>query len=233
MSREFKRYSVSELKIKVEDDVSGNGILKGYLSVFNKIENNRWPDRILPGAYTKTISEQPGGLPITTDHDWAVMKMNGRTTVLKEDSYGLYFEFPFASTEHAQDVRKLYKEGVATDFSIGYEAIKSDTELLPDGRELRNLREIRLYEGSCVMLGMDEYAKATGVKSMDSRIAKIEEKLGLSEAGEGQPPATLESAKENLTPDEPGKPLAGNIELYKALTDQARAEFEFNPRGTK
>jgi uncharacterized protein len=48
----------------------------------------------------------------------------GKLMVLREDNFGLYFEAKMSDTTWGEDALKLYRDGVITQHSIGYQVIK-------------------------------------------------------------------------------------------------------------
>jgi hypothetical protein len=75
----------------------------------------------------------------------------------------------FASTDEAQDIRRLYDEGHLTDFSIGFQPdevlkVKRGEKTTIRGRTylgpIRVITKARAKEGSAVAIGADEQAKA-------------------------------------------------------------------------
>lgn len=133
-------------------------IVTGYLSAFgNKDYGN---DIIIKGAFTKTLNERKADIYFLNQHDWK--QPHGKFTVLQEDEKGLYFESePLLDTTYSSDLLKLYEAGVIKEHSIGYSVEKSDTT--KDG--VRTLKELKLYEGSNVTVGMNPNTPFLGFKS--------------------------------------------------------------------
>src|SRR5262249_43031287 len=110
------------IAVNVKDLDTVQGIICGYASSFNVEDDGG--DIVLPGAFTKTISEwgptsrQPR-IKFLYQHDST--QLLGVPQVLTEDSYGLYFEAKIADTALGRDVLALYQAGVITEHSIGYE----------------------------------------------------------------------------------------------------------------
>ena len=149
-------------------DVKGRTVT-GYFSAFgNKDSDN---DIILPGAFSKTVSEcGPTGsnrIQFLWQHD-SKMPL-GKPHILKEDPYGLYFEAKVANTSYGNDALNLYDAGVINEHSIGFNVIKST-----DKGDHTELKELKLWEGSAVTWGANEMTPCTGMKSKFTKDQVIE-----------------------------------------------------------
>lgn len=188
MELEYKSISV-----KIKDADEAKGIITGYFSVFDNTDDGQ--DIMRQGAFAKSIMENgPGGknrIMHLFNHD--PDKIMGKPLLLKEDSIGLYFETKFTKTQLAKDVIQWYIDGVIDEHSIGYQTIKAtyiDQEKTPN---LRELIEVKLWEGSTVTWGMNELAKVTDVKgtAMDrfeivlKRMGCLEKSIKNSKSDEG------------------------------------------------
>lgn len=161
----FKRITAPELsKIKVVDDVSDtypNGFIEGYASVFGNVDLGG--DMVMPGAFRKTLSRVPkGDIKYMDSHN--VYEGTGAVVGLvkeaKEDDYGLWFRAAMSSVQRAQDIRIKTKEGILNAISFGYDVVK---DKMDQGN--RQLLELKLWEISSVIWGMNPEAKTTAVKS--------------------------------------------------------------------
>ena len=152
-------------------DFSGNiikdvdvkqGIVTGYFSVFGNVDSDG--DMIMPGSFAKTISENGPEAKNRIAHLWQHKSDEpiGKPSVLKEDTYGLYFESKIVSTTRGADAIKLYAAGVINEHSIGFNTVKKEQK-----SGYMELTELKLWEGSTVTWGANEQARATGMKSMN------------------------------------------------------------------
>ena len=133
-------------------------IVTGYLSAFGNEDYSG--DIMVRGAFTKSLKERKNQIFFLNQHNWA--QPHGRFNVLQEDEKGLYFESePLIDTTYSSDLLKLYEAGIVKEHSIGY--ITVDKEIDKKGRRL--LKEVKLYEGSNVTLGMNPDTPFTGFKS--------------------------------------------------------------------
>jgi HK97 family phage prohead protease len=145
-----------QTSIGLEDIDESNGIVKGYGSVFNNIDSDN--DIILAGAYTKTLNENGSRVRYCNQH--RIDQPLGKFTELREDSNGLYFVAEIPKTRLGEDVLLLMKNGVINENSVGIMPIVKSFR--QDG--VRELKEVKLYEISCVTLAANPLAMITDAK---------------------------------------------------------------------
>ena len=137
----------------------------GYYSSFGNVDSDG--DVIMPGAFERTLRERgPEGknkIMHLWQHDpWRPI---GKPSVLREDDKGLYFETYFPETTLGNDTLKLYEAKIINEHSIGFQIMQSD-QATRDGKEIQEIKEIMLWEGSSVTWGANEETPSTGVKSL-------------------------------------------------------------------
>lgn len=152
-------------------DVKGQRV-SGYFSVFGNVDNDG--DVLMPGAFTKTINERgPRGtnqIPHLLQHK--TDKPLGKPAILEEKPYGGYFETDIVDTEDGIETIKLYAAGVYNEHSFGFQTISSrDAER--DGRYVREISEVKLWEISTVTFGANDLTRFDGFKSL-SKTGRIE-----------------------------------------------------------
>lgn len=140
-----------------------NRVVEGYFSVFNVKDSDG--DIIKPGAFAKTIAENG---PDGKNRIMHLLQHNpiqplGKPQELKEDEKGLFFVTKIAETSYGTDTLKLYADKVLEEHSIGFNVIKSNWS---DEHEANILTDIKLWEGSSVTWGANEFARTTSMKSM-------------------------------------------------------------------
>lgn len=86
---------------------------------------------------------------------------------LIEDGKGLRFVSKITETSYGKDVIKLYSEGVFNEHSVGFEIVKSDNKA-----GYREIREIKLWEGSTVTWGANPNTPIESMKSWDKPKSK-------------------------------------------------------------
>jgi HK97 family phage prohead protease len=160
--------NISQGIIEDVDDVKG--IVTGYFSAFNNIDSDG--DVIVSGAYKKTVAENG---PMGRNRIMHLLQHNplmplGKPMELMEDAKGLRFTSKITETSYGKDVIKLYAEGVFNEHSVGFEIIKADNKA-----GYREIREIKLWEGSTVTWGANPNTPIESMKSWDK--PKSEEML--------------------------------------------------------
>jgi len=165
----FKNYNAT-----IKDLDVATGIVTGYFSQFNSIDLDG--DVIMPGAFTKTIAERgPDSSKPEIAYLWQhdTTKPLGKLLVLREDNFGLYFEAKMSDTTWGEDALKLYRDGVITQHSIGYQVIKSVETQMDMEEEVEQIYEVKLWEGSAVTFGANPNTPFTGFKSLEEREDRI------------------------------------------------------------
>ena len=165
----FKNYDAT-----IKDLDVATGIVTGYFSQFNSIDLDG--DVIMPGAFTKTIAERgPDSSKPEIAYLWQhdTTKPLGKLMVLREDNFGLYFEAKMSDTTWGEDALKLYRDGVITQHSIGYQVIKSVETQMDMEEEVEQIYEVKLWEGSAVTFGANPNTPFTGFKSLEEREDRI------------------------------------------------------------
>lgn len=148
----------------------------GFAAVLGNIDGVG--DRIMPGAFKKTISESSGRIRHLWMHDPYQPPTAVITDLVELDSAqlpeelvrdhpevtgGLQVSREYLETPRGDEILKGVKSGAITEMSIGYSAIKFDfEEVSRDGMTsvIRNLREIRLFDTSDVVWGANELTLA-------------------------------------------------------------------------
>jgi uncharacterized protein len=140
-----------EIKAVAED-----GTFTGLLSTYGNVDLGG--DVVNKGAFTKTLKENGSSVPMLWQHD---EKQPIGMMELTDSDEGLQCKGTLAlEVPQAQTAYALMKRKIVKGLSIGYDAIKSPVK---DG--VRQLNEIRLYEGSIVTFGMNTSALIASVKA--------------------------------------------------------------------
>lgn len=164
--------STKDLKFEMKA-VNDDGTFEGYLSVYGIVDLGN--DVVEKGAFTKTIQEQKGVIPMLWSHD-----KNTPLGMLEltDDEYGLAVkgEFFLSASEKAREMhsmsRRFMEKGRPMGMSIGYQNVRPPVR--KDG--VNHLKEIKLSEGSLTLFPMLPVAQMTSIKSLDG-----EEKDGFAE----------------------------------------------------
>jgi len=149
----------------VDSEDSPSGFLEGYASVFGNVDLGG--DVVFKGAFAKTLRERlkKGFIKIVDSHRTYVGtdSVIGIVREAKEDDHGLWFKGPFSSVTRAQEIRTKIKERLLDALSFGYDIVKAEKN--PDSGVLE-LKELKLYEVSVVIWGMNPKAKPTVIKAV-------------------------------------------------------------------
>jgi len=150
------------------------GIVKGYLSTFDNIDDQG--DRVRPGAFKRTLQNKYEYkkannkryiMPLLWQHD--PNNPIGGYLEAKEDNIGLFVELEIdLDVQKGKEAYSALKKGYVFQQSIGYDTIKSDYVKI-DGKMIRDLVELRLWEGSLVTFPANEEAVVTDVKSASGK----------------------------------------------------------------
>lgn len=137
-------------------EVSEEGTFEGLLSPYGNVDGGG--DMVMPGAYKKTMEGGNVERPILWQHkrDVPIGKMT-----LEDRPDGLWCKGQLLmALDEAKKAHLLIKAGIVKGLSIGFESVK---ESFSGG--VRQLKEIKLYEGSIVTFPMNEAAQITAVKA--------------------------------------------------------------------
>ena len=154
-----------DFQVKYSDE--GNGSLEGYASTWIRRPDS-WGDVVTKGAFAKTLQERWNGgvgIPLLWAHQMNELSSYIGTASAEEDEKGLHFVAAFDGTDEAQRVRELYKDGRLSKFSFAYDVKEQAMVTLEDGVKANELRELDLYEISCVCVPANDDAGVVGVKA--------------------------------------------------------------------
>lgn len=150
--------------------VSDSGVISGYASVKNNVDLGG--DVIVDGAY-KGLDELVNIGWVANSHEWDDLPI-AMVTKAVEDEHGLCFEAKFHSHQAAADALTVIRERMAAgkqvSLSIGYVVVDCAWETR-DGKDVRVLKAINVFEISFVTLGMNPTARVTTVKGAGRPLA--------------------------------------------------------------
>lgn len=147
--------------------VSDTGEVNGYASTFGNLDLGL--DIVDKGAFTKTLKETKGVVPILADHN--PYEQIGWNKSAGEDNKGLWVEGALnlkvqkAVERHALAKQALEVGGNAG-LSIGYYTIKAEPD--PQNNRIRRLKELKLAEYSFVTFPMNTAAMVSAAKHFSS-----------------------------------------------------------------
>lgn len=143
---------------------NGEGGFEGYAST---MDLDRGGDIVAMGAFERSLAQHraKGTKPkMLWNHD--PDKVIGVWDEFRQDERGLYVKGRCVrETSLGRDTYELLKAGAIDSMSIGYRTI--DAEYDTNG-DTRKLKEVELWEVSLVTFPMNENARVTGVKRVES-----------------------------------------------------------------
>ena len=153
---ESKNFPFLDLKIDMD-----RRTFDAYASVFGNVDSG--DDRVLKGAFRKTMKERlpRKGIKVLRDH----FSPLGMPIEMKEDGFGLFTRSGVSKTQFGDESLELLRDGVYSEMSFGYQTLQSKN-VTEDGKQIRELQEVKLYEYGPVLWGMNDQAVVIAVKSL-------------------------------------------------------------------
>lgn len=191
-----------EFNVKYNNE--GNGSIEGYASTWTRTPDS-YGDIVKEGAFTKTLEERWNGgkgIPLLWAHKMDDINSYIGRADAEEDEKGLHFMASFDGTDEAQRVRELYKDGRLRKFSFAFDVKDEERIMLEDGHKANELRELDLFEISCVCVPANDDAGVVGVKA---GVTEVKE-------AETEPAEPAEEAEEPVTEPEEAPEEAKNEE---------------------
>lgn len=152
-------YKTVQFEVKEIDEEEGT--FTGYAATFSKTPDS-YGDIIDKGAFAKTLKERFNRIKILWNH--YILEPIGKPLEMVEDDKGLLVKGKLSlGVQRAKEVMFLMKDGVITELSIGYDAMKETYE-----GGIRHLQEIRLWDFSPVTFAANPEAVVLSVKKATS-----------------------------------------------------------------
>lgn len=159
-----------EFNVKYADE--GNGMIEGYASTWIR-KPDSYGDVVKQGAFKNTLEQRWNGgkgIPLLWAHQMNELSSYIGKADAEEDEKGLHFVATFDDTEEAQRVRDLYKDGRLSKFSFAFDIKEEGITTLEDGTKANELKELDLFEISCVCVPANDDAGVVSVKTEDPEI---------------------------------------------------------------
>lgn len=165
-------YKYKSLEGEFKDVDAKKGIVTGYFSAFGMVDSDG--DIMMPGAFKRSINDWgpdgKGRIKHLLNHNPA--QPLGKPTLLKEDSYGLYYESIIGTHTLGKDFIKMVESGLIKEHSIGFRTLQEQK-----GDMGNELRDVMLFEGSSLTAwGANENTPLIGLKSFKS-IESMQEEI--------------------------------------------------------
>ena len=174
----MKQFQSKDISDAVMDVDTSTRRVKAVWSRMNNIDLDN--DIIVPEAFTKTLAERgPMGKNLVwslVDHQADMNNVIGKPEQLYVDGDMLVAITPIVGTEKGTDMLKMYEAGLINQHSIGFSTMKQDWQ--NDKKEVRIIKELKLYEGSAVLWGANPETPTLSVKSqskedLNNRLEKL------------------------------------------------------------
>lgn len=148
-----------------------------YLAAFGNVDNDR--DLLVKGCFAKSIQER--GPDSTTARKIAFLYAHnqevpiGKFTKLEEQEKGLYYEGELSMVPFVQDTLKVQMaEKILNQHSVGYNYVWDKVEY-DENKDAFICKELDTYEGSLLVLGMNENTPFGGFKKFFDNMDKVKE----------------------------------------------------------
>jgi len=152
------------------------GKVEAVFSVFNMVDSDN--DIIVPGAVKSGFGDK--GVAMVWGHDWKDVIGRG---VIEQDNEKAVFKGQFImDTERGRDAFNTVKAmGDLQQWSFGFEVLDSDKKMITknDGteHEVRELKELKVWEVSPVLVGANQNTYTMAVKNEKSSGVRFEDEV--------------------------------------------------------
>jgi len=154
MSNEIERRSfvIDGLTIETRDD--SKRIIRGHAAVFNQLSEDLggFHEQIMPGTFAEAIERDDVRALFNHDANFVLGRTVSKTLRLSEDARGLAIEIDPPDTQTARDLLVSMERGDITQMSFGFSVRPGGQDWAKDddGRTIRTLKKVRLYDVSPV-----------------------------------------------------------------------------------
>lgn len=147
--REVRQYGVSDIELR-EDTTGGTVTFAGYASVFNHDYEvydafGSFTERIAPGAFTRTLAEQPDVMLLINHAGLPLARSKSGTLRLSEDSVGLRVEAELDPND--PDVRAIMPKMRRGDLDEMSFAFRVNAQDWSEDYQERTITEVNLARG--------------------------------------------------------------------------------------
>lgn len=152
-------YEYIEVPFEIKE-VQDDGTFSGFAAAIGNVDQGG--DKIMPGAFAKTLKKNKGVVPVLAGHDrsshigWGVNAEEKPKGLAVEGKLDLNVQ---AAREQHSLSKMAVELGTSMGLSIGYSAPKTAYE-----GDVRLLKEVALYEYSLTPFPMNPKARIQGIK---------------------------------------------------------------------
>ncbi len=182
LSKDFigLEYKATDTEFKAEGD---EGVFEGHFAVFGNVDDGG--DIAMPGMFEKTLAENGHRVQVFYQHDWSKLIAPPPSTLV-EDRKGLFAKGKLVLESFwGNESWVLMKAGALKEGSFGFRTIKDEVHVTDDGKRIRSLLEVKLFEISPVPLGMNPLTSIQAVKAL------LQKGLPLDELNPGMDPLDI------------------------------------------
>jgi HK97 family phage prohead protease len=185
MKKNINQYSVKSFDTSIKDLSLGKREVAFYLSKFDVIDSDN--DMIVKGAFEKSIkergpeSESNRNIAFLRYHDW--QHPIGKFLKLDEDEKGLFAVAQLGTSTKGEDALRDYEEGIIKEHSIGFQYITDAVKWVEDEKGYYDdedkkgyyrIEEVKLFEGSAVTFGANEYTEVLSIGKSENKEQVVE-----------------------------------------------------------
>ena len=133
---------------------------------------------IMPGAFTKSIDER--GVNSSSNRKIAFLRFHnwempiGKWVELSQDQKGLFAVGELGNSTIGNDAWNDYQDGIIREHSIGFKYIADKIKWIDDTTMDKGgfwqINEVKLYEGSAVTFGANEFTNVVDVMKSEDKI---------------------------------------------------------------
>ena len=146
--------------------VAEDGRISGYAAIFDEVDQGN--DVIVKGAFKNL----PKSLPMFWNH--SSDEVIGVWDRIEVDSKGLRVSGRLLDgVRRAEEVKKMVEASAVGGLSIGYVTLKSNFSTLANGKKVRYLEELKVFEISLTAIPMMPLAKIDGTKAQTEPAAQV------------------------------------------------------------
>lgn len=151
---ELRAFAIEGLAVETRDD--GKRTLKGHAAVFNQLSEDLggFREQVAPGAFAETLKTHDIRSLFNHDDNIVLGRNRAGTLRLAEDGAGLAIEVDLPDTQLVRDmVVSPIERGDVSQMSFRFRVMPNGQNWATDdeGRDIRTLTAVRLYEVSPVV----------------------------------------------------------------------------------
>ncbi len=157
------------------------GIVEAVVAVFGNLDSG--DDVVIPGAFAKTLAEHFNRVRVLDNHNMdSIMRVIGKPLEARElgrtelpievlakapdATGGLWTKTQYLlDTPEGAGAFKRIASGAVTEYSFAYDAVQVEFVKAADGRTIRKLKEVRLWEYGPVIWGMNSATATVALKT--------------------------------------------------------------------